>query len=251
MSDLSPIKRIFIVFLQLLAGGFVTDAIIDRFRSLLVLIPGDRWGVGLVTPINQGLAPTAGVRAAAWGISCGGKSFHAPSPISAALEHSDRLQQRRSSLLHPVPTCTFTLRIHTRKPEFRPAPFHLWLACRMKTGCVILFLLLHPSCKRAPPIEIKDWSGTEGHFSLRNIYLASLSHHHQFIWPLWCNENSFRKVSWVELSLLFGILVLNVSLCPQVWCIQCLVHFNAWCIQVHCRSYFTVWCIQGQCYSYF
>lgn len=46
MSDLSPIKRIFIVFLQLLAGGFVTDAIIDRFRSLLVLIPGDRWGVG-------------------------------------------------------------------------------------------------------------------------------------------------------------------------------------------------------------
>lgn len=97
-----------------------------------------------------------------------------------------------------------------------------WRAER-KLAALFLFRLLHPSCKRVPPIEIKDWSGTEEHFSLRNIYLASLSHQHQFIWQLWRNKNSFSKVSWVELCLLFGILVLCMSLCPRVWCIQCLI----------------------------
>lgn len=57
---------------------------------------------------------------------CGaeGKAFtllhESDTPISAALEHSDRLQQH-ASLLHP--TCMFTLWIST-KPQ-HPAPFNL------------------------------------------------------------------------------------------------------------------------------
>lgn len=44
---------------------YITDAIIDRFSSLHVLIPGDRWSMGQVTSVNQGLGPAAGVGAAA------------------------------------------------------------------------------------------------------------------------------------------------------------------------------------------
>lgn len=144
--------------------------------SWLLLIPGDRWSVWKMTPINQNWELTAGIRAAVWRISCRGEKLftllhESDAPISAALEHSDRLQQC-SSLLHP--TCVFTLWIHAHNTELLPALFHLWMACGRKCSLHYFSFDLYEQYKKVTPIEIMDFikgsKGTGKTFAAKNMF---------------------------------------------------------------------------------
>lgn len=115
MSYLSLIKWIFIVFLELLAGGLITYVIIDRFSRLLVLTPGDsgawdRWHPS-IRAWNQPLESEEQPKESRAEEKAFTLLHESNSRFSAALEHSDRLLPDA-----PGPN----VHVHTADPHMKP-----------------------------------------------------------------------------------------------------------------------------------